>query len=266
MIDFKVQFDWHNKNQKNQQEKIIASDFKLIAPQYNDLKRSHAYDYHIIKFIQDLSPKRVLEVGCGIGSLTDLLSQFVLKVVAVDINSSMIEIAKSQVCSNNVEFSICGCDQMDVILNGQKFDLIVAKFLLHDYPDPTVFIRKWADLLNENGRILIVDRYTHKSVFKRMIAYINLEFWLLKNFLGITKSISTSIKWLYKDLLVWHSTPWRLHRKHEYIMSYSVAKKTYESVCNDVIMRKINCRSFLMIGRIKLMKKETMHPNEQLLI
>ena len=100
---------------------------------------------------------KVLEIGCGIGTLTSLLFDLVPdgKITAADLSPKSIEIAKNKYRTiKNVEF-IAG-DATEYPFNG-PYDLIVLPDVLEHIPfelHHKLFVHL-ESLLNENGRILI---------------------------------------------------------------------------------------------------------------
>ena len=94
--------------------------------------------------------KRILEIGCGTGYVTQALAEHfpAAAITAVDIAPGMIEHIKSTLQYDNVEF-ICG-DIEEMTLNG-KYDLIIsnATFQWFNHLDKTLV--KLAKLLDKNG-------------------------------------------------------------------------------------------------------------------
>lgn len=78
---------------------------------------------------------RVLEVGCGIGSLTLLLARYVEKgtITAVDISEKSIELARHQVCKgySNIAFRV---SDMQDFTSETAFDFIVLPDVLEHIP------------------------------------------------------------------------------------------------------------------------------------
>ncbi len=84
---------------------IVKSDFNEIAELGDDLKWNHnnCYFRHLLKHI----PKGAgtcLDIGCGKGELTALLSKKVKKVIAVDLADKMIAYARSNNSAENIEY------------------------------------------------------------------------------------------------------------------------------------------------------------------
>lgn len=105
------------------------------------------------------NPKRVLEIGCGTGNHTILLSKKAKKIVAIDIDKNMINLARRKIGNlkiKNVEIKKTDIEK----LKEGGFDLIVALFNVVTYL-PTFkalenFMKVAAEKLNPKG-LLIFD-------------------------------------------------------------------------------------------------------------
>lgn len=103
------------------------------------------------------SNMRVLEVGCGVGTLTQLLATAIKDghLLANDISPISIELAKNRLDGmSHVQF-ICG-DIKNLNVQG-PFDLIVLPDVLEHIPleDHGILFRKLAGLLNAEGAIFV---------------------------------------------------------------------------------------------------------------
>lgn len=99
---------------------------------------------------------KVLEVGCGIGTLTSLLHNFLSKgkIVATDISDVSVEIAKKELNSKRVMFHVT--DMKDFTLD-EKFDFIVLPDVLEHIPmeDHKELFKTLSNLLSNTGVIFI---------------------------------------------------------------------------------------------------------------
>ena len=120
------------------------------------------YDYLITKeiFLKTLNLKpqdRVLEIGCGPGVWTGILTKKVDKVKAIDISSNMIKEARSRVQRKNVLF-----ETSDFLhyKDNQRYDKIVSVRAIEYMQDKTSAIHKIYNLLNPGGKIVIITKTT----------------------------------------------------------------------------------------------------------
>lgn len=95
---------------------------------------------------------RILDVGCGDGSLIGFLDDFNKHLTGIDSYEPCIQKAKSQFSSERCSF-YCG-DFLEYSFDC-KFDAIIFVASIH-HMDMTKALEKAKSLLNENGLILIV--------------------------------------------------------------------------------------------------------------
>ncbi len=110
-----------------------SESFRLVAPHYDTLMAGVPYDFWL-RYLKKLlkinraKPATVLDLACGTGNLTELLSQSKYQVTGVDISADMIRVAKlkAQQSSQEIEYYIQDAADMD--LDGKTFDLVVSVF------------------------------------------------------------------------------------------------------------------------------------------
>ena len=145
--------------------KIVGSD----AYFYEVAKRRYTVEPHIPAFaeFEKWSGKRVLEVGCGIG--TDAVS-FALagaQVTAVDVSEKSLDLAGANACAHNmwdVEF-LCADAEQDLPLPANHFDLLYSFGVLHHTPHPVQALRNAVRCLKPGGeaRVMLYARDSWKS-------------------------------------------------------------------------------------------------------
>ena len=99
----------------------------------------------------------VLEIGCGIGAVTALLSEIIRQghITAIDISPKSIEIAEERLKHfTNIEFLVGDVIEMNI---GGRFDFIILPDVIEHIPlteHPSLF-RKLRTLIKDTGAILI---------------------------------------------------------------------------------------------------------------
>ena len=99
-----------------------------------------------IALLGDVYGKRVLEVGCGTGPLTEWLVDHGAAVVACDVSATMLQIAESRV-GDRAELHIHDLAEPLTFLADASVDLIVASLVFH-------YLREWVSPLRELHRVL----------------------------------------------------------------------------------------------------------------
>lgn len=138
---------WDNNAWQRHQQLISGKDItftRLLAPKVLDE----------LQKVENHNKKRLFEIGCGTGVLTNLLSKFVKEIVAIDPSKSSVKIAReyngldtklSFVCSTIEDFSNSG---------GIQFDIAVAHMVLHTIPNLEACFVALAPILSKKGTFL----------------------------------------------------------------------------------------------------------------
>lgn len=95
--------------------------------------------------------KSIVEIGCGTGKNTLLLSQIAQTVYAVDFSAAMIEKAKEKVNSVNVTFITADITNQWICSN-ESIDLITCNLVLEH-------IKDLSKILSEASRVLVPGGY-----------------------------------------------------------------------------------------------------------
>jgi cyclopropane fatty-acyl-phospholipid synthase-like methyltransferase len=120
-------------------EKKTISEFYDEFTSYQISKKINIRHRNIFLLLRKFGLKKdsnILEIGCGIGTVTSLIAAYASngKTVAVDISPKSIEIAKNVICRHlkNVEFVVS--DLSDFKFEPFKFDFIVLPDVLEHIP------------------------------------------------------------------------------------------------------------------------------------
>ncbi len=100
-----------------------------------------------------LAGKTVLDVGCGVGYYTDVISRWGANVIAIDLSQSVEAAYESFKDRPNVR--ILQADIFNLPFREGSFDYIFSIGVLHHTPDPQEAFRQIARLLKPGGKIAI---------------------------------------------------------------------------------------------------------------
>jgi SAM-dependent methyltransferase len=120
--------------------------------------------------VREVTPARVLEVGCGEGELAErLVSQLGVELVALDQSERMVELARARGVDSRVG------DVQQLPFEDGSFDVAVAAWMLYHVPDLERALRELARVLRPGGRLVAVTNYANH--LSEMFNLVGLERW-----------------------------------------------------------------------------------------
>jgi len=123
-------------------------------------------DNKYIQVINDSAPlagKTVLEIGCGNGRITRDLAKLATKVVATDLDITVLHQAQQAITADHVDFLFTPDGYPDLPKN--SFDVIIYTLSLHHIPTPDMVnnLLHSGQLLNATGKIVVIEPGDHGS-------------------------------------------------------------------------------------------------------
>ena len=108
-----------------------------------------------------LTQAKILDIGCGTGSLSLVLAGLGHIVTGIDLSPAMISLAKrkSKFAGHNISYHVM--EGSNPNLSGQRFDGILCRHLLWSLSDLAGVLENWVALLEPGGRLLLVEGYWH---------------------------------------------------------------------------------------------------------
>ena len=149
-----------NKDKKNidqaEVEKFNALAHKWWDPT-SEFKPLHEINPLRVSFINskiDLKGKRLLDIGCGGGILSESMAKAGANVTAIDQGEKVIKIAQLHNLESKLDIKYKQLNIEDFYKeNKNKFDVITCLEMLEHVPDPASIVRTCKSLLKPNGRI-----------------------------------------------------------------------------------------------------------------
>ena len=148
--------DFWNKRPCN----INHSNKEVGTKQYFEevSKRKFFVEPHIVTFadFQKYKNKKVLEVGCGIGTTAHEFVRNGCDYTGIDISDKTLEIAQKRFDVFNLDGKLL-CENIETYKNNfNKYDLIYSFGVLHHTPDMNKALTRITDLLKPNGELKIM--------------------------------------------------------------------------------------------------------------
>jgi len=119
----------------------------------------------IIGLIPD-SVKQVLSIGCGWGATEEALVQKGHKVAAIPLDSIIGPCAAAK----GIKVTCPDFEKAYETLSGRRFDCIIFSEILQHLPDPVKILSKYANLLADEGMIIISAPNFSNIKFRRALA------------------------------------------------------------------------------------------------
>lgn len=148
-------------------------------------KRKYFVEFHIPEFAQfeKWKDKKVLEIGCGIGTDSINFSRAGAKLTAVELSEKSLEICKKrfEVYGLAANFHLCNAENLSSLVPVEPYDLIYSFGVIHHTPNPEkVFeeIKKYCHKETEI-RIMLYAKYSWKVLWI-ILKYGKGAFWKAK--------------------------------------------------------------------------------------
>jgi 2-polyprenyl-3-methyl-5-hydroxy-6-metoxy-1,4-benzoquinol methylase len=107
-------------------------------------RRRYTVEPHILEFanFKDCNNKKILEIGCGIGTDTIMFAKNGGKVTAIDISEKSVEITKKrfEVYGKEADIIAGNAEDLSKYIEPQTFDLIYSFGVIHHTPNPSAII------------------------------------------------------------------------------------------------------------------------------
>lgn len=151
-VDVKTIIDYWN----NQPCNIKHSDHPVGTLEYFEAVREKRYraEPHILDFanFHRWRGKRVLEIGCGIGTDAVEYARHGAIYTGVDISNESIELARKRFAAYNLPGTFLHLDAASEDLSSLgKFDMVYSFGVIHHYPDMNAILDRIHSVLNLGG-------------------------------------------------------------------------------------------------------------------
>ena len=149
-----------NATSKNVDPSEIAK-FEALAHRWwdtsSEFKPLHEINPLRANFIDRLSPvaeKKVIDIGCGGGILSEALTQRGAQVTGIDMGDAPLGVAELHALENNltIEYKKITAEEIAAERPGQ-YDVVTCLEMLEHVPDPAAIVQACADLCKPGGHL-----------------------------------------------------------------------------------------------------------------
>jgi SAM-dependent methyltransferase len=132
------------------QDRYAADDLEIM-------QQARRYSGHVFNLFRDHIGVRVLEVGCGISTMSRRLIEVAETVVAIEPNPACVAIARRTLGDHpRFELRSCHLEECDrVELASHRFDTVFCINVLEHIEDDVAALRTFRDVIVPGGHVLI---------------------------------------------------------------------------------------------------------------
>lgn len=118
--------------------------------------------HRLVRTAFDLGPResldrhRALDIACGTGEISRVLTSLHAEVTAVDFSETMLAIARIKLDGQNWQGVLADAEALHPLAD-DSFDVAVTRHLAWTLTDPAAAYAEWRRVLKPGGRLLIVD-------------------------------------------------------------------------------------------------------------
>ena len=115
--------------------------------------------------------KRVLEIGCGIGTDTMNFARHGAHVTAVDLTEKSLEIARQRAAvfglRDRIQFYAANAEQLDRVVPVEPFDLVYSFGVIHHTPHPERVLEQMRRYMHAGSmlKLMVYHRYSWKVLW-----------------------------------------------------------------------------------------------------
>lgn len=201
--------------------------------------------------------KKVLEIGCGIGTDTMNFARAGADVTSVDLSSASLELAKKRAevfgFSDKIKFFEANAERLSDYIEPQKYDLVYSFGVIHHSPHPEKIIQQIHENFVQSGttlKLMVYYRYSWKVLW--MLLQEKGKFWKLDEIIAKHSEAQTGCPVTYsyskntienligkefeiQEKLVDHIFPYQIPK----YVKYEYEKEWYWRMLPDKLFRAI---------------------------
>lgn len=136
------------------------SVFEKMAKRYDSEERIELAKIIVKEVRTELSKsesKSLIDYWSGTGLVSLELSDLVDSILLVDSSQQMLEVAKAKIFHKGITNSKVLCSDFTEETHEFKADIVLMSLVLLHIPDTKKILQELFDILNDNGKLIIVD-------------------------------------------------------------------------------------------------------------
>lgn len=166
---------------------IPAMTYEFLTPYYDFILNFIGFGYKqrekIVKLLALKNEEKLLDVGCGTGSLLIVAKKLYPQITAVgiDIDEKILKIAKNKTIKENLKIEFIKTSSNKLPFNDSSFDIVVSSLVFHHLPLDVKkqTIGEVKRILRKGGQFLLVDfgktNNLWINIFYRLVKFLRIE-------------------------------------------------------------------------------------------
>jgi ubiquinone/menaquinone biosynthesis C-methylase UbiE len=143
-----------NISPKDTSWQAVASWYDELLEEGTDTYQEKVIKPNLLRLLGDISGKKVLDLACGQGYFSRVMTVAGAKVVGVDLSPDLIALAKEQ-SPKEIEFKISSADKLTAIAGG-IFDVVTCVLAIQNIEQMSSAFAECARVLKPSGRLFLV--------------------------------------------------------------------------------------------------------------
>lgn len=143
-------------------KKETREHFQKYGRDHDRLQRAYVdADFYRKEIARELGKGAgiVVDLGCGTGELSALISAQARRIIGVDQSTKVLDLARKECPSG--DFRLGELEHLP--LKNEEADAVVASMVLHHLPDPLTGLREANRVLRKNGALVVADLKQHED-------------------------------------------------------------------------------------------------------
>ncbi len=133
----------------------------------DELKTDHdKWSEKLDFYLKDIEGKKVLDIGCGPGFFTIILSEKGYDVTAFDYSPDMLKEAEKNVQNSGYSAKFVRGDAQNLPFEDEEFDIIVSRNLTWNLESPKKAYEEWLRVLKPKGIIINCDGNHYSYMYR----------------------------------------------------------------------------------------------------
>ncbi len=158
-------------------DQLELEKFSALADQWWDpngkFKPLHLINPLRTSYIEkkvDIKGLEILDIGCGGGILSELLSKKGANVTAIDLADGPLNVAKIRQKKSQLPIKYRKISTTDIVKEKNQFDVVTCLEMLEHVPDPSIVVKECAQLCKKDGHLFFstINRNLKSFIFAIM--------------------------------------------------------------------------------------------------